>query len=420
MGDRDQNYYWIKLDHKRFESGGDMDLLMSQKDGADYVVLYMMLCLITRNTDGEMVSRLGELTVPYDVDRIVRDCRYFSRQTVEKALDLYRKLGLIYAEENGNLVVSNHSQMVGSSSRWAAYKRTERASKKAEIGHCPIIVQTDVQDNVQEMSSDLSKKSPALCQTPVQQDIRDKEIRDKRSDKEIYIEDSFHSSSVGLTPTEKAENAEISTSPSPGNQPSVIMKSQKNGPLNGNLSPSEEGSVQNGTDDIPSLRTKPCDERKQDASGVCALPDSSSLSGQDSPPFADDETVPSACPPPEKDTVPYQTIVEAYNSTCKTMPKCTRLSAKRRKSVAVCWKTHGDEIFRGLEKAAASDFLSGRSEDWTGCCFDWLMNSNNMLKVLEGIYDNRGAERKRIERIRRNPLARDYTGQYADDVFPEM
>ena len=48
------------------------------------------------------------------------------------------------------------------------------------------------------------------------------------------------------------------------------------------------------------------------------------------------------------------------------------------------------------------------------------MNSNNMLKVLEGIYDNRGAERKRIERIRRNPLARDYTGQYADDVFPEM
>lgn len=244
--------------------------------------------------------------------------------------------------------------------------------------------------------------------------------QDRLGKEREIIEDSFHSSSVGLTPTEKAENAEIGTSPSPGNQPSVIMKSQKNGPLNGNLSLSEEGSVQNETDTVSSLCTKPCDERKQDASGACALPDSASLSGQDSPPFVDDETVPSACPPPEKDTVPYQTIVEAYNSTCKTMPKCTRLSAKRRKSVAVCWKTHGDEIFRGLEKAAASDFLSGRSEDWTGCCFDWLMNSNNMLKVLEGIYDNRGAERKRIERIRRNPLARDYTGQYADDVFPEM
>jgi hypothetical protein len=39
--------------------------------------------------------------------------------------------------------------------------------------------------------------------------------------------------------------------------------------------------------------------------------------------------------------------------------------------------------------AQASDFLSGRNGKWTGCNFDWLINENNMVKVLEGNYENK-------------------------------
>ena len=46
-----KRYYWIKL-KESFMTSDVVDFLMSQKDGANYVVLYQMLCLKTINTDG--------------------------------------------------------------------------------------------------------------------------------------------------------------------------------------------------------------------------------------------------------------------------------------------------------------------------------------------------------------------------------
>ena len=112
----DKRFYWVKLDYRRFETGGDLDFLMGQKGGAEYVVLYMMLCLNTRNTQGEFVSRLGEVVIPYDVDRIVRDCKYFSRDTVMVALELYRQLGLVYVTDGGSMRIANFDDVVGSES----------------------------------------------------------------------------------------------------------------------------------------------------------------------------------------------------------------------------------------------------------------------------------------------------------------
>ena len=41
-----------------------------------------------------------------------------------------------------------------------------------------------------------------------------------------------------------------------------------------------------------------------------------------------------------------------------------------------------------FEKAEASDFLKGANREWKAN-FDWLINETNMVKVLEGNYDNR-------------------------------
>lgn len=124
----------------------------------------------------------------------------------------------------------------------------------------------------------------------------------------------------------------------------------------------------------------------------------------------------SSCPAvsnsPKKDVVPYQRIVDAYNSTCIALPRCTKLSESRKKHMSVCWRTHGEKMFEGFRMAQASDFLSGRSGNWR-CSFDWLINANNMTKVLEGTYSrNSTAPARKI-------LARDYTGQYANDVWEE-
>ena len=106
-------YYWIKLTD-RFMTSDTVDFLMSQKDGANYVVLYQLLCLKTVNNDGIMARKLGEMIVPYDVEKIQRDCKWFSVDTVRIALELYKKLGLIYENNDGVLAISNFDRLIGS------------------------------------------------------------------------------------------------------------------------------------------------------------------------------------------------------------------------------------------------------------------------------------------------------------------
>jgi predicted phage replisome organizer len=125
-------FFWIKLTDK-FISSDTVDFLMSQKDGANYVVLYQMLCLKTVNNDGILGRQLGEIIVEYDVGKICRDCKYFSIDTVRVALELYKKLGLVYELENGLLRISNFEKLVGSKSIGAEKKKIQRENQKKAL-----------------------------------------------------------------------------------------------------------------------------------------------------------------------------------------------------------------------------------------------------------------------------------------------
>lgn len=128
----EKRFYWIKL-KTNFFSHDEIDFLMSQKDGANYVVLYQMLCLATVNNNGELSTKLGEMIVPYDVEKIVRDTKYFNRDTVVIALELFKKLSMIYEErESGLLKIANYEEMVGSESSSAKRVREWRQKKNEE------------------------------------------------------------------------------------------------------------------------------------------------------------------------------------------------------------------------------------------------------------------------------------------------
>lgn len=138
-------YYWIKL-RNTFLTSRAVDFLMSQPNGANYVVLYQCLCLNTINTNGELASAIGEMIVPYDIPKIQRDCKWFSEDTVRVALALYEKLGLVYVQENGILKINDFERMVGNETKWAEYKRIAREKDKLLIGQCPTNVQQDIRD----------------------------------------------------------------------------------------------------------------------------------------------------------------------------------------------------------------------------------------------------------------------------------
>ena len=97
-------------------------------------------------------------------------------------------------------------------------------------------------------------------------------------------------------------------------------------------------------------------------------------------------------PEPEKakTTDIFTQIQELYNSICKSYPRLTKISEKRKKAINARMKTGYtlDDFQRVFEKAESSDFLKGKNKrDWSAT-FDWLICDSNMAKVLDGNYDN--------------------------------
>lgn len=161
-----KRFYWIKLKDS-FLTSDTVDYFMSQPDGANYVVLYQMLLLKTINTEGKLARKIGEVIIPYDAEKIRRDCKWFSADTIRVAMNLYKAFGLIYEDSNGVLTLADHGAMVGSETDYALQKRAQReALPPATVD----IVHTDVHENVHTENRD--KRI----------DIRDKDIRDKRKE----------------------------------------------------------------------------------------------------------------------------------------------------------------------------------------------------------------------------------------------
>ena len=150
-------FYWIKL-KTNFFNREDIDFLLSQKNGAEYVVLYQMLCLNTANNNGRLETKMGEIIIPYNADKIVRDCKYFDIDTVNVAMSLYKRLGLIYEEEqDGVLKIADYEDMVGSESKWAEKKRLYRENqKKLECSYNKDNVGDIKEDNVRQEYRDKS------------------------------------------------------------------------------------------------------------------------------------------------------------------------------------------------------------------------------------------------------------------------
>lgn len=127
-----KRYYWMKLKDS-FMTSETVDFLMSQPNGANYVVLYQMLCLKTINTEGRFERQIGAVLIPYDIEKIQRDAKWFSIDTIRIALNLYMQLGLIYKDENGVMVIANHNELVGSETDAAVRMRNSRSRRQQSL-----------------------------------------------------------------------------------------------------------------------------------------------------------------------------------------------------------------------------------------------------------------------------------------------
>ena len=91
----------------------------------------------------------------------------------------------------------------------------------------------------------------------------------------------------------------------------------------------------------------------------------------------------------DSETDIFTTIRELFNSVCGSYPHLVRLSEKRKDAIAARLRTGftlGD-FQTVFEKAEESEFLKGHNLRGWSADFDWLIDEDNMTKVLEGKYD---------------------------------
>lgn len=206
----EKRYYWIKLKTDFFDIP-TIDWLQDQKNGCEYIVLYQKLCMLSANSGGDLIRKIGEMVVPYDVKKIAEVTR-FKFDTVIVAIELYKKIGLIIEREDGTFSIPGIGEMIGSETKWAEKKRLQRgqekdngldnvpklsSKRKKEIGQKKDNVPDNVQDIVPK-SNGTNTRTFAGTLSDKSIEYRDKriEIRDKTLENKVKSDDDDDSARV--------------------------------------------------------------------------------------------------------------------------------------------------------------------------------------------------------------------------------
>lgn len=106
------------------------------------------------------------------------------------------------------------------------------------------------------------------------------------------------------------------------------------------------------------------------------------------------------------ETIPFQKIVDIYNSTCIKLPKVVRLTDNRKKAIKARYMEYEKDIsiFETLfKKVNESDFLQGINGEWKAN-FDWLLKQQSMVKVLEDQYINKHNQKSKESELVKNAI----------------
>ena len=154
-----KKYWYIQLNVNFFEDER-IDWLCEQKNGYAYVVLYLKLCLKTANNNGILTRQIGDMIIPYNVDKIA-EVTHMNVDIVRVAFELYKKIGLVYeTDENCNFMrLPEVPGMVGYTTQYAIDKAKQREKNKSKLlPQSSDNVQDNVQDNVRQELRDKSKE----------------------------------------------------------------------------------------------------------------------------------------------------------------------------------------------------------------------------------------------------------------------
>lgn len=84
-------------------------------------------------------------------------------------------------------------------------------------------------------------------------------------------------------------------------------------------------------------------------------------------------------------------VIELYHSICVSFPKVKVVTDARKAAIKERLESYSMDDFRTVfENAEQSSFLKGKNNRNWSANFDWLIGKNNIVKVLEGNYQDKG------------------------------
>lgn len=185
-----KKYYYLKLKENFFDSE-EMIILQSMQDGYIYSDILMKLYLRSLKNEGKLMFKD---VIPYTPDVLATVVRH-QVGTVEKALDLFRKLGLVEVLDNGAIYMMDIQNFIGESSTEADRKRKYRAKIEQEKGNKIALIE-DVGQMSGQMSSKCPDKNPPELEIEKEIDIEiEKDIEKKKREKKKTMDSKESSSS---------------------------------------------------------------------------------------------------------------------------------------------------------------------------------------------------------------------------------
>jgi hypothetical protein len=98
--------------------------------------------------------------------------------------------------------------------------------------------------------------------------------------------------------------------------------------------------------------------------------------------------------PPVTPPCPHQDIVSLYHATLPGLPRIQKWSDRRKRLLQARWREDRDrqslEWWKGyFGRVKESGFLRGENDRGFRADLEWLLVEKNMIKTIEGKYDNR-------------------------------
>lgn len=172
-------YYWLKLQAGFFEQA-DIKVIMAQPNGAEYVVFWLKLLLLSIQQEQPGALRFKE-HIPFTPD-ILSTVLDTNIDFVRSALKLFQQLGMVEIAQDETILLESVNTMIGSESSSAARMRRFRARQKA--------------------ARQLESVEASHVTSPSDVEI-EKEKREKRKDSDLQPPTAVDAASAGLSEDEQ-------------------------------------------------------------------------------------------------------------------------------------------------------------------------------------------------------------------------